>query len=212
MKTKTNIFLSIATISIALIIISIKLITQVEPRHTFESDKRHTDGGVPEYQTTQKNDIVSNPLNSIAESIPNHKTAQKNETGSSPQNSIAETIKRESSSKKNADYQILGHENMPLDLDRKTLMDRIDNGITSMEIVELKVYPDSEVLIMEKAYERLIGSLSFIDGKFPIWGVDRDSYFVFSGRSGTSPDLAFKYGYAIKKENGRIYRWFAPQE
>lgn len=109
------------------------------------------------------------------------------------------------------DYRILGHENIPLNLRKKTMLGRIENGIKSMNIVEYKVYHDGEILTMEKAYERLIGSLSFLEGKFPIWGVEIDSFFVFSGRTGTDSKLVFKYGYAVKKENGRIYMWFSPQ-
>jgi len=109
-------------------------------------------------------------------------------------------------------YKILGPRKVPMDIPERIVFERINKGVSEMEMETNVVRLNEEIPTIEAAFKRMIGTMSFNGGIFPEWGVDHGDYFVFSGQPNMRKELAFKYGYAVKKENGRLYRWWFSQE
>ncbi len=109
-------------------------------------------------------------------------------------------------------YHIFGSEKTSIDIPKNIVMERIDDGLSKLMSDKPKMLPDEEVQSIEVAYKRIIRGVIFQGVTFPEWGVDHGDYFVFSGQPNLRKELAFRYGYAVRKENGRIYRWWYSQE
>jgi hypothetical protein len=109
-------------------------------------------------------------------------------------------------------YKVFGPKRIPMNIPKDIVIERINDGLEKLITDRPKMLPDEEVLSIEVAYKRIVGGVIFLGGIFPEWGADHGDYFVFSGQSNVRKELAFKYGYAVKKEDGRIYRWWFSQE
>lgn len=104
-------------------------------------------------------------------------------------------------------YEIVNGQN-PLNLNRGVVEERIKDGLLRMNKIGYKILRDGEVATIQNAYQKLIEGAVFMGGNYPLWGIEDEEYFVFSGSNGRENDLAFKSGYAVKKADGSIYRWF----
>lgn len=104
-------------------------------------------------------------------------------------------------------YEIVNGKS-PLSLNQDVIKKRIKEGLLRMNAIGYKILRDGEVTTIKSAYHRLINGAVFMDGNYPLWGIEDEEYFVFSGRNGRENELAFKSGYAVKKSDGSIYRWF----
>ena len=107
--------------------------------------------------------------------------------------------------------QSFGESHDPPDLSRKTVFERISAAKPSMDI-QAQMLPDEKVENITDAYKRLMKGAVFMDGSEPTWGVEDSDYFYFSGsRLKQAAADAYFFGYAIKRDNGRVYRWVRPR-
>lgn len=121
-----------------------------------------------------------------------------------PDNTRTKSKVRDKTPGKETYCKILGRNGSALQIKRKDIEARIQQGLITKEIAT-KILPDEKIDTIEDAYKRLIHGSIFINSDYPIWGVENELYFVFSGFQNTPKDLVFKNGYAIKKDTGEIY-------
>lgn len=118
-----------------------------------------------------------------------------------------ERLKRQRSiPEKKRFYENIGPFSVPLEMDEKQVMHRVKAGLKRLEKGTLPT-EDKPMPNLREAYGRLVRDEIFMDNNFPVWGIECEEYFVFSGHRGCDPQLVFQYGFAVRKDDGRIFKW-----
>ena len=104
-------------------------------------------------------------------------------------------------------YEIVGQSTERLEMDESLAIHRVRRGLGCLQrgtfVTEAKRMSD-----LGEAYKHLINNEVFMDSKFPIWGKDSEGYFAFSGYPNCDQKAAFRSGYAVKKNDGRVFKWW----
>jgi len=106
-------------------------------------------------------------------------------------------------------YRRFGSNAHPIELERGIVIDRIDKGLKILQRGTIRT-SDREILSIDDAYHQLTHNEVFME--LPSWGIEMDQYFVFSGDRDCDVQMAFSYGYAVRKDDGQIFRWWLPKD
>jgi len=91
---------------------------------------------------------------------------------------------------KNTYYEIVGQSEERLEMDESLALNRVRRGLSRLQrgtfVTEAKRMSN-----LGEAYKHLINNEVFMDSKFPIWSIDSEGYFTFSGYQNCNQKAAF---------------------
>lgn len=127
-----------------------------------------------------------------------------------PQNTRARAKPMDETTKrgKGRYYEIVGPSSTPLELSEEQVMGRVAAGLKRLKSGTSST-DDKPMPNLREAFRRLVHDEVFMDRNFPIWGIECEEYFVYSGYPDCDPRTPFEYGYAVRKADGKIFQWWA---